>query len=160
MQEPLNNEFSLSECSDLIDEVLDSGGEFTLYPKGTSMRPLIRQGSDAVVLIKAKQKLKRFDIPLYIRSNGQYVLHRVIKIFKNGTYGICGDNQFLIEKGIKDSQIKGVICAVIRDGKRINTSNTRYKIYVLIWCFMPLRHLLLKTRSLLYKVKAKLKKII
>lgn len=40
--------FSLAEYADIIREVLDSGGEFTLFPRGTSMLPLIVEGRDSV----------------------------------------------------------------------------------------------------------------
>ena len=40
----------LSDYDPLIREVLASGGEFRLYPHGTSMRPLLRQGRDSVSL--------------------------------------------------------------------------------------------------------------
>ena len=39
-----------SDHEELIREVLASGGEFRLYPHGTSMLPLLRQGIDSVAL--------------------------------------------------------------------------------------------------------------
>lgn len=36
-------EFRLSDYDEIIREVLDSGGEFQLFPRGTSMLPLIRE---------------------------------------------------------------------------------------------------------------------
>ena len=71
-------EFSLADYDETIRIVLDSGGEFTVYPKGTSMLPLIRQGRDSVTLAKPSAPLKRGDIAFYLRDNGQYVLHRVV----------------------------------------------------------------------------------
>ena len=47
-----NTEYCLSDAIEIIEEVLDSGGEFLLSPKGTSMLPLIVQGEDQVVLKK------------------------------------------------------------------------------------------------------------
>lgn len=158
MQEQLNSEFSLAEYYDLMCEVLNSGGEFTLYPRGTSMLPLIRQNRDAVVLVKPTKRLLRRDIPLYRRTNGQFVLHRVITVTDKGNYTMCGDNQLALEKDITHSQIIAVVCAFIRDGKRIKTNSVRYKLYTLLWCIMPLRRLVFKIRSLLYKVKAKLRR--
>ena len=48
----MSDTYSLSEYADIIREVLDSGGEFTLYPRGTSMLPLIVEGRDSVTLEK------------------------------------------------------------------------------------------------------------
>lgn len=39
--------FSLAEYADIIREVLDSGGEFTLFPRGTSMRRSSSRGATA-----------------------------------------------------------------------------------------------------------------
>ena len=44
-------EYSLEEYMPLIKEVVESGGEFRLFPRGTSMLPLIRQGRDSVALV-------------------------------------------------------------------------------------------------------------
>ena len=41
-------EFRLSDYDEIIREVLDSGGEFQLFPRGTSMLPLIREKRDYV----------------------------------------------------------------------------------------------------------------
>ena len=69
--------FRLADYAGTIREVMDSGGEFTLYPRGTSMLPLIVQGRDSVTLVKAEE-FRTGDIAFYQRENGQYVLHRVI----------------------------------------------------------------------------------
>ena len=61
----------MSEMVGLIQEVISDGGEFRLYPKGTSMLPLIKQGKDSVVLVKPSL-LSVLDIGLYRRKNGQY----------------------------------------------------------------------------------------
>ena len=45
-----NCEFALNDTIELIEEVIGSGGEFRLFPKGVSMRPLLVQGRDSVVL--------------------------------------------------------------------------------------------------------------
>ncbi len=88
----------MSEMVLLINDVISSDGEFRLYPRGTSMLPLIKQGKDSVVLVKPGL-LSKNDIILYRRENGKYVLHRIVKI-KGNDLLLCGDNQSDIEKGI------------------------------------------------------------
>ena len=87
-----NFELSMSDIWQLANEVISSGGEFRLFHKGTSMMPLLRQGIDSVVLV-SPDDIKKNDILLYKRSNGQFVMHRAIKI-KNDEYIMCGDNQY------------------------------------------------------------------
>ena len=62
--------FRLADYAGTIREVMDSGGEFTLYPRGTSMLPLIVQGRDSVTLVKAEE-FRTGDIAFYQRENGQ-----------------------------------------------------------------------------------------
>jgi len=123
---------------------------------GDSMMPLIRQGKDLVVIVKKHGRLKKYDVPLYRRDNGQYVLHRVLEVRKND-YVICGDNRWKKEYGITDRHIIGVLSGVIRSGKNISVNNRWYRLYVHLWCdLFPLRAFALKVIS---KLKRELKKI-
>ena len=48
----------LTELLPVIREVLASGGEFSLKPRGESMRPYFREGRDTVVLSAMTQAPK------------------------------------------------------------------------------------------------------
>ncbi len=146
-------EFSLSEYEETIRTVLDSGGEFRIYPKGTSMLPLIRAGQDSVCLSKPEGNLKRNDIAFYLRDNGEYILHRVVKAEK-GSYIMCGDNQIAQESGIENRHIIGYVTRVFRGEKEITPKNAGYRLYLLLWrsffirrVFFKLRHILGKDRK-------------
>ena len=102
-------EIELADTIDVIEEILQSGGEFKLYPKGKSMLPFIVEGKDSVVLRKNAGELKRHDVAFYRRRNGQFVLHRVVKRSKDGSYVMCGDNQIVLERGIAEDQIIGIM---------------------------------------------------
>ena len=105
-----------------------------IYPNvGVSMRPLIKQGRDVMVIEKPTGRLKRYDGALYVRKDGSYVMHRVLKVREND-YVICGDNCIRKEYGITDDQIIGVLTAVLRNGKEIKSTDLGYRIYVHIWC--------------------------
>lgn len=124
---------ALDDVMPLIREQLQMGCDVTFGPRGTSMRPLIRQGRDSVTLSPIKHKLKKYDLPLYQRANGQYVLHRIVKVHKDGTYTCIGDNQYAYEHGVDDSQMIAYATAVIRDGKKIKCSCAAYRIYCRVW---------------------------
>lgn len=119
----------LEDVFPIIAEKLSSGGEVTFGPKGTSMLPLIVQGKDRVTLTAAHGRLKKYDLPLYRRENGQFVLHRVVAVNKDGTYTMCGDNQYIREYGITDSRIIGVVKIINHGGEEISVSDIRYKCY-------------------------------
>lgn len=123
---------------------------------GDSMRPLIRQGRDLVEIIaKPQGRLKKYDVALYRRDSGQYVLHRIVKVCKED-YVICGDNRYSREYGIDDEHIIGVLSAVIRDGKPLPVTSKRYRCYVHLWCdLFYIRAAVLFCRSLPKRVKRK-----
>ena len=89
---------SMASLVPIIKEVTSSGGEFCLYTRGTSMLPTIKEGVHSVMLA-SPDGIRVGDVILYERENGQYVLHRLIRI-KGDEYFTCGDNQFAVEGGI------------------------------------------------------------
>lgn len=131
----LNKETTLDAVIDIIKEKLDSGGTVTFTPNGTSMLPMLRDGEDVVVLKKPPGRLHLFDVPLYQRDNGQYVLHRIIDFERDGSYVLCGDNQFAKERGIRDDQIIAVMTAFYRKGKAYSITSLRYRAYVNFWYY-------------------------
>lgn len=122
-----NLKMPLNKIEDLMNMVLDSGGEFTMIINGTSMLPLLTQGKDAVVLVKRKPEIQ--DVILYKRKDGSFVLHRIIGN-ENNCYVLCGDNQFVKEYGIKDIDVIAVMVAFIKKGKRTDIDDFRYRLYV------------------------------
>lgn len=151
----MNLEISMSESEELIREVVESGGEFQLYPKGTSMLPLLRQGRDSVVLVKVPEPIKRGDIPLYRRADGHYVLHRVIRAEKDGTYTMCGDNQTQLERGIRKEQMIATVSAFSRGDKRRAVDALSYRAYCFLWRSFFVRKVFFKLRRIFKRNKNK-----
>lgn len=122
-----------------FEQEIQKSGKLIYTNVGNSMMPFIRQGRDILIISKVNGRLKRYDVPLYKRDSGQYVLHRILKVRKDD-YIICGDNRYVKEYGINDSHIIGVLTAVIRNGKEIPVTDYKYRIYVHLWCdFFPIR---------------------
>lgn len=135
-----------------FEEVIREHGRLIYTNVGDSMYPLIKP-RDLLCIEKLTAPLKKNDIPLYKRENGQYVLHRIIKI-KNGNYYICGDNRCSIERGIKDDQILGILTEIIRNGKTISVYSDEYKLYN---ATLPARRyiILIKNRTWWYIARIK-----
>lgn len=131
-----------------FEEILQQQGKLVYTNVGISMMPLLRQHRDLLIIApKPEGRLHMWDVPLYRRDNGQYVMHRVLWVRQND-YVMCGDNQWRPEFGITDRHIVGVLEAVNRDGKLLPVRPTaehphipfRYRAYVFIWCFFyPIR---------------------
>ena len=141
----------LEDLAPVIEETLANGGTFEIAIKGTSMLPLLVEGRDSVVLTAVDGGLEMFDIPLYRRDNGAFVLHRVIGV-GDGVYTTCGDNQWVPEQGVKSSQLIGRVSVIRRKGREIPVSSRSYRIYCRLW------HFLMPVRKYIVKIRGKLKK--
>lgn len=105
-------EIKLEEIEPTIRKIFAAGGDFTFYPKGTSMHPFVEQGRDKITLAPIQDQVRKYDVILYKRKNGAFVLHRVVGKRADG-YIFRGDNHFVIKIG---SQIKDSLCRVFGDG--------------------------------------------
>lgn len=131
----------LTELLPVIREVLASNGEFSLKPRGESMRPFFREGRDTVVLSAMTQAPKRDDILLYVRANGTPVLHRVVHVEENGTLSMRGDSQYFVEHGIKREQVIATVKRFYRRGKEKKTDSFGSRLYcVRRRATYPVRH--------------------
>lgn len=108
-----------------IEDAFQKNTTFKIPITGTSMNPLLIAGRDYVLIKKPQFPLEIGDIPLYRRDTGAFVLHRVVDINEDG-YVMCGDNQFLLEKGITDKHIIGVVSSICRDDKLFDVDDSEY----------------------------------
>lgn len=143
--------FELDQLMPLIRERLASGESVSFSVHGTSMLPMLKDGRDQVILSQLPPKLKKYDLPLYQRDNGQYVLHRIIKV--TDEYTCIGDNQFIAEKGLRFDQMIGVVTGFIRKGREYPTDNLSYQVYCRFW------HYTRSFRFICRKIKIKLSKL-
>lgn len=145
-----------------FEEILQQQGKLVYTNVGISMMPLLRQRRDLLIIApKPEGRLRMWDVPLYRRDNGQYIMHRVLWVRRND-YVMCGDNQWTLEFGVTDRNIIGVLEAVNRDGKLLQVRPTaehprislRYRAYVFLWCFFfPIRAILLYIKYKSYQLE-------
>jgi len=129
----LENKVSLNDIMPVISDAIARGSSVTITPQGQSMKPMLLGGVSTVTISPVIDEIQRYDIPLYRRKNGAYVIHRIIKKKSDGTYVMCGDNQYDMEYGITNEQLIGVLTAFKRRKKAIRCDNPLYKCYVLCW---------------------------
>lgn len=131
----MNESININQLVPLIQEITENGKEIEITVQGNSMMPMLKGGRDKVVLIKPAEKLKKYAVALYYRSSeNTYVLHRIIG-YKNGGYVISGDNQFIKEYGIQDSEMVAVVTAFTRNGRRYAVGNFGYMLYCRLWYY-------------------------
>ena len=142
----------LSDYEELIREVLATGGEFRLYPHGTSMLPLLRQGIDSVALRSLDRPAQKYDILFYKRQDGSYILHRVKEVTPNGLI-LWGDNHTMLEYGVTDDMIIGYAARVFRGETELDCQSLPYRAYLWLWQFKAIRRILLPIAYRLRKEK-------
>lgn len=123
----------------LIREYLAAGKTVKFSPRGISMLPMLRQGIDSVVLSPLPERLKKYDLPLYQRDDGKYILHRIVKAGE--TYTCIGDNQFEFEPNVRHDQMIAVVTAFYRGDEFHSVTETAYRVYCRFWHYSRgLRH--------------------
>ena len=142
---------NLCDLYPLIEEVISSGGEFRMYPRGVSMLPLLTQGEDSVVLVSLGDVCVN-DMILYRRDSGQFVLHRLIKI-EGDEYIMCGDNQGELEKGIKRENLLAKVKYFYNKDKKVTLDSADYQKYLKK---LPRRRKWLKLKGFLIRVRNKI----
>ncbi len=139
------------ENNKTFSQMIDEMGFIVYTTRGVSMRPLLRQGKDVVVIEKPKGPFKKYDAVLFVRRNGQYVLHRILKVY-DGKCWIVGDNCISGEM-VDNDQIIGVLTSVKRGSRTIKATDWYYKLYVHLWCdAYPVRFFLLRARRFVFRV--------
>lgn len=129
----------LEQIMPLMREYLAAGKTVKFSPRGISMLPMLRQGIDDVVLSPIPEKLKKYDLPLYQRDDGHFVLHRIVRVGE--TYTCIGDNQFELEHGLRHDQMIALVTAFYRNGKYHSVNELTYRIYCRFWHYCRgLRH--------------------
>ena len=95
-----------------IEEELALHGHGFFQTVGDSMEPLLHNRKSTVVIEKKRRSLKQYDVVLYRRPTGEYVLHRIVKVL-DGKYLIRGDNRIWKET-VPEEWIIGVMTGFFR----------------------------------------------
>ena len=131
------------------------GGEAAVTVTGTSMLPMLTPIRDKVWLRSCCDQLQCGDVILYRRENGQYVLHRIVKLSQPMI--CCGDNQWQKEY-VQQSQVIAVVTSFYRRGKRYTTNAWTYRLYTwLMIALLPARRHYIAIRRRLGKLRRALR---
>lgn len=135
----------------LMEEALAAGKSVSFSPMGTSMLPMLRQGIDTVTLSPLPERLQKYDLPLYRRDNGKFVLHRIVRV--EDTYTCMGDNQVDPEPGLRHEQMIAVVTAFTRGDRVIPVSDPGYRLYCRVWvATAPLRKFVRRVKNRLKRM--------
>jgi len=142
-----------------IEEQLDEAGYVLSLSVGTSMRPIIRQRTEQLLIERIDELPKKRDVVLFKRSGGKYVLHRIVKV-QEDHYLIRGDNCYNDEV-VYPTQLVGILKGFYRGDRFVDCQkNICYKMYVSIWLMSypvrtRLRFLAKNARALRAKIRGR-----
>lgn len=139
-----------------FEEYLEKNGTLAYTNVGVSMMPLLRQGRDVMVIRKKDaERCRKYDAVLFKRKNGQYVLHRIVKVLEKGYY-IIGDNCISGEY-VPEEQVLGILTEVVRGKKTVHVTDWNYLVYVHLWCdCLPVRCFALRVRGYVFRAGGKI----
>lgn len=127
----------MNEKFSSFEKELEESGKLIYTNVGISMLPLIHENRDVMVIEKRTGAPKKLQAVLFRREGmegrGKYVVHRILKVRKNGDCFIAGDHDYAGEI-VKPEQILGVLTTVVRDGKPVKFCGFRYWCYLHLWC--------------------------
>ena len=137
-----------NEFLDTVCQLLGQGHTAVAVPvAGSSMVPFLHHG-DMVYLDLPDRPLKRGDIVLYTRDSGRYILHRICKVCRDGSYIMVGDAQQELERIGSRSQIHAIVTSALHKGRPTRPGDPRWWAYQHLWLLLiPLRHRLMDLRG-------------
>lgn len=130
-----------------IAQILRADGFYVSTTSGSSMRPMLRDRRDRVILcaVKEGQRLKKWDLPLYLAPDGRYILHRIIGVTKDG-YITRGDNTYRKER-VPREWVLGYVTEFYRGKRHVFADSRWYRLYAAFWNLIyPVRFLVQKVR--------------
>lgn len=141
-----------------IEEQLRQEGYVLTLSVGVSMRPMLTQRTEQLLIEVIKEPLNVNDVVLYKRANGQYVLHRIVRDCK-AYYLIRGDNCYGNEK-VFPQQIIGILKGFYKGDKFTDCKASKtYRCYVAFWRISyPVRFVFYKCWNLFLAVITKIRR--
>lgn len=133
-------------------EQLNQKGTIAIVPGGNSMWPTLKHHGQAVIIRQKAERLKKYDVALFTRPDGKYVLHRVLEVLDDG-YVFCGDSLLYTEK-VLEEQVFGVMCGFYDKQNYVEVDDKNYIKKVEKWYRRKkLRYIRLKFFYLTNKIK-------
>lgn len=119
---------NINEVVRLMYEAFDDNLDFSFPINGSSMQPFLYK--DDIVRLRKCHMAYPGDIVFY-KHGDNYILHRVVRVNKDGSYNIVGDHQTKCDLNVDRSMIIGVVVAYKkRNQKKYNLlKGIRYFIY-------------------------------
>lgn len=139
-------------------KALEKSAVIAFVPDGRSMWPFLKAKKQTVIIARKEGKLSPFSVALYKRDNGDYALHRVLRL-ADGGYQMKGDSQRSSEF-VLEGNVVGVLKGYYKKNRYFDAASQKFISKGERWHKSKIRR---RTLIILYdfknKVKDKLKQI-
>ena len=98
---------------------------------GTSMTPFLDPG-DTVFLDLPDHPVQQGDVILFARLGQQYVLHRVVQVFPDGSLELLGDAQLRSER-VRPEDVRAIVTGARRGEKLLDENALRWRFFRDVW---------------------------
>lgn len=116
-----------------VEELLKAGEQVTILVRGNSMRPLLRDGRDKVVLRRCTDADIKKGAVMLFHYRGTHIMHRVVKI-EGDVVIFEGDGNYKMQEVALRKDIVAVVEAVVRpSGRRIECRGRRWRMMSNLW---------------------------
>lgn len=131
----------MAQIAPALLDLLAQGRAVDITVTGNSMRPMLLDRISRVRL-RAPESVRRGDVVLYRRENGDYVLHRVVRVRRERTLDLCGDAQSVPERRIDAERVLARAVAFARRDKWRTVTSFGYALWWRLHLLgRPVRHL-------------------
>lgn len=117
---------------------------------GTSMTPFLDPG-DTVFLDLPDRPIETGDVILFARFSRQYVLHRVVNVFPDGSLELLGDAQVRSERVLPD-QVRAIVTGARHADKLLDENALRWRLFRDVWIHTR------RIRPYVNRIRGKIKK--
>lgn len=129
----------------ILRDLLNQGKAVPLLITGNSMSPFLVHQRDEILISPPDGNWKKGDMAFFQRTDGHYVMHRIVRATSEKQYFFVGDGQLQIEGPIAEGQMFGKITSVKRKGQWIGPGNFWWEFFEHVWInLIPIRPLLHK----------------
>ena len=98
---------------------------------GQSMTPFLDPG-DTVFLDLPSRPIERGDVILFSRFSQKYVLHRVVRVFPDGSLELLGDAQIRSER-VHPGDVRAIVTGARRGDRLLNEDSLRWRFFRDVW---------------------------
>lgn len=136
-----------------VRELLSEGKDVPLLITGNSMSPFFVHKRDWIQISPVLHPLKKGDMAVFQRKNGQYVMHRIHHLDRKKRYYFVGDGQTEIEGPVEKEQVFGLITQVVRKNKKLGANSFWWIFFEKIWLnIVPVRPFIVKAYAFCMRI--------